>query len=53
MKSNYGKRDTMKRKLIMGLSALLVVSLITTGCGKKIEQATLEKIKKYMHEQKI
>ena len=27
----------MKRKLIMGLSALLVVSLITTGCGKKIE----------------
>ena len=27
----------MKRKLIMGLSVLLVVSLITTGCGKKIE----------------
>ena len=28
----------MKRnKIIVGLSALLVVSLITTGCGKKIE----------------
>ena len=26
-----------KNKIIMGLSALLVVSLITTGCGKKIE----------------
>ena len=28
----------MKRnKIIMGLSALLVISLITTGCGKEIE----------------
>ena len=26
-----------KNKIIMGLSALLVVSLITTGCGRKIE----------------
>ena len=26
-----------KNKIIMGLSALLVVSLITTGCGKEIE----------------
>lgn len=27
----------MKRKIIIGVSLLLVVSLITTGCGKKIE----------------
>ena len=29
-----------KSKIIMGVSALLVASLIVTGCGKKIGEGT-------------